>query len=98
VFYLFASGWVGVIVKVLVCVNVCATFPVQLFPVVLMLEKRAFGAAESVFSLSSLRERGFWLRNLLRATLVLVIVGISVAVPFFEVVVSLVKTKNNTLF
>jgi amino acid permease len=89
------TGWIASVVKVLVCLNVAATFPVQLFPVVQLLERAAFGVAEHQISCSSVRTRTFWLRNLLRTGLVLVIVGISIAIPFFEVVVSLVGGLGN---
>ncbi len=87
------NTWIVIVVKVCICINVLLTFPVQLFPAVLFVERVAFGSEEH--SCTSPRFANFWRRNAVRTALVAGIIGLSVAIPFFEVVVSLVGGIGN---
>ncbi len=87
------NTWIVMVVKVCITINVLLTFPVQLFPAVLFFERAAFRTEEH--ACTSPRFANFWKRTLLRTALVAGVVGLAVAVPFFEVVVSLVGGVGN---
>jgi proton-coupled amino acid transporter len=87
------NTWIVIVVKVCITINVLLTFPVQLVPAVLYFERLVFRSEEHVCT--SPRFANFWKRNLLRLLLVAAVVGLAVAVPFFEVVVSLVGGLGN---
>lgn len=84
------NTWIVLVAKTCVCINVAATFPVQVFPALYYVERAVFRTEET-----SWRTRGYWLRNLLRAGVVGGVIAVSVAIPYFEVVVSLVGGLGN---
>ena len=86
-------AWVVIVVKVALCVNVLLTFPMVVFPVISFLERLLFKREEH--SCIAWRTKMFWQRNALRLGLVVAIIGVSVSLPYFEVVINLIGGVGN---
>lgn len=84
-----------IVVKASLVFEVLCTYPVQMYPVLLLMEQRLFGSQEHSCTLPALRTAQHWKRNGMRALLVVCTVGVSVVIPYFEVVLNIVGGLGN---